>query len=184
MQKRPLEIHRLGISKSTNGCSWQTHLEKFWIKSLYLLDTFSDSEEFFLFSKIKEQCPKDFFCLFKVSETKWWSDAWIILMVLCDWILLQSFKYTKPLSVSLPLVLLRVCVEKEPQAVLGLLPVLLDLSTQPWESRQSIWGLISLCRNECWRMMLQGCCPDSFCKFSLLCSLQPLPLSPICNAVS
>lgn len=64
----------------------------YWIHSVTLRN--------FLFSKIKEQFPEDFFCLFKVPETKWWADAWIILMFLCDWILLRSFKYTNPLSVS------------------------------------------------------------------------------------
>lgn len=64
----------------------------YWIHSVTLRN--------FLFSKIKEQFPEDFFCLFKVSETKWWADAWVILMLLCDWILLWSFKCTKPLSVS------------------------------------------------------------------------------------
>lgn len=70
--------------------------------------------------------------------------------VFMDCILLRSFKCTKPLSVSPASGIAQgLCVEKEPQAVLGLLSVLLDLSTQPWENRQSIWGLISLCRNEC-----------------------------------
>lgn len=64
----------------------------YWIHSVTLRN--------FLFSKIKEQFPEDFFCLLKVPETKWWADAWVILMFLCDWILLWSFECTKPLSVS------------------------------------------------------------------------------------
>lgn len=148
MEKWSLKIHRLGISKSTNGFSWQTHLKKFRIKSLYLSDEFSGSE---VFSVVWNQrtVSRGLFLFIQTFRNLVVGGCMWIILILPMRLNSSMIFYVYKSFICVPCLwycsgTARLRVEKELRAMLGLLSVPLDLSTQPWENRQSIWGLSSL----------------------------------------